>query len=691
MITFAPLLPSAVVLVLGFALVVAAVWTYRHARGVALVPASARAVAVLVLLLALAEPVRVVSGAILPPTRLLLITDASASMQASDGLDGTSRLATARTALDRLAVAAGPGFAVERLALTSELAPDGTRSEPLRSSVGTDFTALGPLAASHAGAIAVLASDGIDHAGDDAGDAALANAGVVVHTLAVGTALASANAAVRLDAATGTAFPGQDLELTAVVTASGAARGRALLVVVESVAADGTVLEIGRGSGTADPSWSFPISVPVGDTPGQRIWQARVSLGEGTSQAGAEPLKESSQADNTALAVVQVVDRKLAALVLEGQPWWDTSFAVRAWRRDRQVTAVTRHRVGGKTLIAGGTVDLPLGEAIAAADLIVIGRAVDRLLDPAAASAVVNAVERGAGCLFLAVEDRSGPLAAIEPVLWAAGPATQVLPLLTPAGRRASLLPADLRLATVATRPASSLRPAATVLLGSPERPLIVLGRHGAGRVATVNAEGTWRWALGDLGEKSGSGGASAENAAAERCWRQLARTLVKDVAPPLSADRDRYRTGQRAVIAVRSGAPAQGTLTAQLPDGSRRQLAVGDSTVGLDLVQAGLWRISSPECSLAIPVDADVREITDLPARPERLARLASATGGRALIAGDRDGIDRLAADLRRRAELLQPAPRREPLLHSAWWVVILTAALALEWWLRRTRFGAI
>jgi hypothetical protein len=90
----------------------------------------------------------------------------------------------------------------------------------------------------------------------------------------------------------------------------------------------------------------------------------------------------------------------------------------------------------------------------------------------------------------------------------------------------------------------------------------------------------------------------------------------------------------------------------------------------------------------LTIPVDADVREIVELPRRDERLARLAGSTGGEVVEITDAVA---LAERLGRRADLRVEAPKSIPLVTMPWWLLLFAGLLASEWWLRRRRHGAI
>jgi hypothetical protein len=189
-----------------------------------------------------------------------------------------------------------------------------------------------------------------------------------------------------------------------------------------------------------------------------------------------------------------------------------------------------------------------------------------------------------------------------------------------------------------------------------------------------VNAEGLWRWSL----------NADGDGEIAARFWRQLVKSLVHEGQHGVQADRPRYRVGQEAVIT----APGPEAFTVTAPDGGKSTLTRAEGGSRLTLTTAGRWMIAQGARQLTIPVDADVREIVELPRRDERLARLAGSTGGEVVEITDAVA---LADRLGRRADLRVEAPKSIPLVTMPWWLLLFAGLLASEWWLRRRRHGAI
>jgi len=649
-----PLLPGWLVLVLAAAAAWSAWSAYRRPSW----PAALRAAAIVLLSVMLANPVRIETASTVEPPVLALVVDRSASMATADAAQGATRLAGAITALETLATRLEGRYRIQRFAL-------GEQVQPGFATQADGDTAYDDLArfAQSAPAAVVLASDGGDR-GTTVPDGMLGAAIIPVFAIAVGSPAPAANVAVRLEPASPSVFPGQEMTLDAVITASGTALGKPSEVVLF----DGDGAELARRTLIIASEVRETFTVAAGEAPGERVWQVRVQALTG----------EATTADNEATGVVQVVDRALRIAVVEGQPYWDTSFAVRAWRRDRQLAVGTLYGVGQRRWKTGtATIDPPTAEALAQVDIIVIGSHSERLIEAAGVTAITNFVTDGGGLLFLGVSDDAAgaPLAALDPLVRRAGRSPAVVPALTDGGRQLALLPTGGKpLASVVSGLIAGLRPRSEVLVGVEEQPLVVRRRHGAGRVATVNAEGLWRWSL----------GADGDGEVAARFWRQLIKSLAREGQAGLQADRPRYRAGQEAVLT----AAGDEVLVLSAPDGRQTSLPRGDGSVRVTLAVAGRWTVTQGARRLTLPVEADVREVTDVARRDERLARLAGATGG---VVVEADAAASLADRLARRADLRVAAPRNIPLITSPWWLLLFTGLLAVEWWLRRRRHGAI
>jgi hypothetical protein len=104
----------------------------------------------------------------------------------------------------------------------------------------------------------------------------------------------------------------------------------------------------------------------------------------------------------------------------------------------------------------------------------------------------------------------------------------------------------------------------------------------------------------------------------------------------------------------------------------------------------AGLHRFTAPaheapsasrRASLIVPVTAVDLELGDPAARPELMAQIAAASGGRALALNQAGG---LAAILDQAKGETQDIRKSQPLWNAPLLLLLLGAALAAEWWLR-------
>lgn len=666
MIAWMPPLPAGITVPLLLVTLAVIVWTYRRGSW----PACLRATALGILALVLAGPEWIEPARIADPPVLALVLDASGSMARTDTQAGTSRHAQARAALEAVAAAAGPGWKPMKWSLTDQLTagwPDDAAAEPLSTLPrATDFNALGELISADSTtrpAAIMLASDGADR-GNATIDRTLAAANVPVSAYAVGSAQAASNIAVRLEAAAPSAFIGQDVAITAIVTASQDLLGRQARLTI-----DGEVRTI-----TLAHEVRLTCTRTAGETAGELVVAANVDALPG----------EITDLDNHAHLAMPVVDRRLNVVLIEGQPWFDTAGAMRAWRRDRQLSVTSFQRLGSRTLVAGpgpdAQVEAKLADVLATADVIVLGIELARLVDPPAQAALTAAIERGAGVLLLGGWRPADDLAtAWDPLLWRAQPqSSAVPPRVGPGADAVSLINAALlpKLPPLMTPNPAGLRPFTSVVLGTAQRPIIVTGRHGRARTACVTASGWWGWH-------------QAEPKAAERLWRQLVKAVATGGTPLLMADRDRYHAGMQVRLAVSQPATLAPIANVSVtdPEKAASSVPVHDGVAVMPVPRAGVWQCAVSGQQLTIVVEADVREVVDDARDEARLARLAARTGGRL-------GADpvQLGAQLARRADLGVAAPRRTSLATAWWWWMPLVGALlAAEWSIRRRRHGVV
>jgi hypothetical protein len=246
-------------------------------------------------------------------------------------------------------------------------------------------------------------------------------------------------------------------------------------------------------------------------------------------------------------------------------------------------------------------------------------------------------------------------------------------------------------------------RPGATILAvtmaaSGSRYPVIAVQRYGRGRSMVFGGEASWRWRM----------LAPAADRSYERFWRQAARWLatsapdpvsisVPPAAEPGSPAQIEVEARDSAFVAV-SDAAVTATITG--PGGSSQPLTLrgdpevpGRFTGQLTPDVAGLYRVQG-EARRGVrslgPVDAWFhvggadREFADPRLNDAFLRRLARASGGEYLAAGDASRLPSL---------LLSSAPRalepeRRDLWHEPWTFALVVALLSAEWILRR-RWG--
>jgi len=318
---------------------------------------------------------------------------------------------------------------------------------------------------------------------------------------------------------------------------------------------------------------------------------------------GIDPIADEENKQNNAMVrVVNVTQKKMRVLYIEGEPRWEYKFIRRAMEDDQSIdlTSVVR-TTQNKTYQQGGVqgelVDgfPPKIEGLFAFDGLVIGSMEANYFTPAQQAMIRDfADRRGGGVLFLA-----GRFALNEGG-YANTPMAEMMPVHLPAektwsrdfadfsitdagrespiarieeGREASIarwkkMPQIANFATVGTP-----KPGAVVLMnvqapGRRPSPLLTIQNYGHGRTAVLATAGTWRWKmLQDHADKTHA-----------IFWQQLLRWLVTETPGQVSASTPRQvlsddtRVPLRAVVrdkTYQTVAGATVTATITRPDGA--------------------------------------------------------------------------------------------------------------------------
>jgi len=180
----------------------------------------------------------------------------------------------------------------------------------------------------------------------------------------------------------------------------------------------------------------------------------------------------------------------------------------------------------------------------------------------------------------------------------------------------------------VDARPSASATP---VMQGPGDRPALVLGRQGEGRVALLLSDHIWLWARGYEG-----GGPHLD------LLRRLSHWLMKQ--PDLEEEALRLTaSGRTLTVRRQTMADTVEEVTLTAPSGATRTMALGAVEPGLwqgvlEANELGLWRATDGKLTALINVGpANPREFAEVTSTTQWLTQVADATGG---------GARRLRAD---------------------------------------------
>lgn len=545
-LTFEPLIPASLWLLLAVAAVVLLAW-YGASR-----PGRIAWSYWAFIMALMGGGLALVLGVLLNPTwidpidppagkpLLTVVVDESASMAVTDAGQSRSRFGTARRVAEGLSRDLSARFDVRVQTFSAEVALSDASELGARTPGGS----LTDLAAAVSGSIVedrpagqalVLLSDGIHNAGPGYREVrsavrAARAAGAPIYTLTTGRSDAPDlyDLAVEFRAPRQLAYSGQQVPVTVRVHERGGPGTRVEVSLLhDHEVIESRPLEIPSG-GAAETT--FTISR---DAPGLYRYEARVAPVPG----------ELIAINNTSVHFLEVVNEPIRVLLLEGKPYWDSKFFMRTLAADpvvelHSIVRMTEERFLQRTLnsIPSGTLGEGEGDAareeiwqvtgnpaeiIADAghlerfQVVVLGRDTQVFLNDATLTNLRRWISRQGGALLCY---RGSPaaqigqqLAQILPVAWTEGSESRFNLQLTGEGQSLRWL-GDLderldggigQMPTLATvSQVQAPRPLATVLavahLAQDGRswPVITSHYYGTGRVVTIEGAGMWRWAF---------------------------------------------------------------------------------------------------------------------------------------------------------------------------------------------------
>ncbi len=739
-------------------------WSYHRLLGgrvLRMMLAFLRAVTLVVLLILLAGPTLVLPRETVEPDWLLVLVDRSGSMRVRDLVDAQSGEPINRdTALRRALEAQSAVFSDEGLGKDRRVTwlGFGASAYPIASPVDTpDMPEPSDLATSIRTAIeqalrlpagkpvsgVVLISDG--QTPQDTGQALvqrLKHQGVGVYTVAVGAAQPPLDLAIGQAQSPRRAFINDTAPVSVTVDQLGGdALNRAQIVLTLTDEADGRVLDQ-KPLDEALPNEPVKLHGKSSQI-GTARWRVSVEHKPAPGQA---PLRELVTDNNTRVVEVEIIDRPIRVLYIEGYPRWEFRYLKNLLIREKSISSSTALLSADRAFAQEGDIPITRPPATAkemdAYDVVIVGDVPSGYFSAKQLSLLRDHVSvGGAGLIWIGGE-------VSTPRSYAGTPLADLLPMRRPGDvKRAGDISSRfyvqptalaqslnvLQLGGVGSdaqqtdawpddlpplrwaQDLGPLKPTADVLAevstenSDRQAPALVRLRYGAGQSLYVGTDEAWRWRYG-RGELY-----------FERYWVQLVRMLGR-ARIQADADRARLSVSQRIVEAqqavvvelslsdpsliarglVRVGVAVRSALDPTAPPVEELVLLpIGDANNPND-TGAGrtsyrtVWRpgvtgslvlmVSDPAFEgLGLTETVRVQAADDEMRNPQSDHGRLSALAeqtGGAVVALDE--LDRLLKLVPNRARIT-PADIREPLWDSALSLIVVLTLLSLEWVLRR------
>jgi hypothetical protein len=446
-------------------------------------------------------------------------------------------------------------------------------------------------------------------------------------------------------------------------------------------------------------------------------------VGQYEYEVRAVPLEhEVDSANNSAITYLNVIDQQIRVLLLEGDPYWDTTFLQRSLMRNDKfnVDALTRYgknrvRAIRKTEETGPLKSPASLDELAQYDVILLGRSVDQVLNTGQISLLRQYVRDRSGtvifCRGEAFED-STLAEELSPVVWGPDARTRVHLDITAEGRSLSSLRnlnegrggwdslPDLVSGRAATHtePLTATLATAATSGDTQTTPAIMHRRLGRGQVVSIGVEGLWRWSLNSKVE--------GVNSPFDRFWDQTVLWLLagRDFIP------SRQFSFRPNSANIQLGEKVSFRLTMRQPDDRVKSvpltLFLGDKEIGrVNMTsateagrlageylpeQTGRYRVvgrfpdGSSQESRFIVFNENLEE-TEVATDVVGLRRLCESSGGRLLQAGE---LRQLLKELASEPSDAEPQTQIIPVWNAAWVFYAAGLLFGLDWYLRR-RWG--
>lgn len=451
----------------------------------------------------------------------------------------------------------------------------------------------------------------------------------------------------------------------------------------------------------------LPVQFDVTEaTPGQYEYEIRVAPVPG----------QVSTANNSAVTYVNVIDKRVRVLVLEGEPYWDTTFLQRSLRRDDRLDVdcvISYARKHLRLIQSGSDTDkfkLPATvDDWRRYDLVFLGKGINSILSSSQIDALEEYVDQGGVLVFTRGDALAGNLdKEMQPVAWGnlarrsstvrvardGGGVPPFEILAEAASQDPGQMPQILGVSAATDR--KPLAATMAELDDAPVLPAMVQRRYGSGQVLSVGVDGLWRWAFNAKTE--------AGNTVFDRFWDQTVLwliagsdlmpqsrfTLRADTANVLLGEKIHFHVARRDQHDALTPVPVKITADGkELATVTCEQQSGDDKRLSADYLPEQPGRYSA-QARLPDGTTQTVRfiayednlEETNVAADPDYLRRLCEASGGRALRP------EELAPTLKS-LEATPDEPsfrtRKISLWDRAWYFWLIGGLFGADWYLRR------
>lgn len=708
-----PVIPTTWIIAIAIAAIVLTLWSH-HVSGRRLsfrsnmALTTVRLIAILLVIALLLQPSR--EERIVPPTTeksLVFALDTSASMGEAD-VGGVQRLDQAREALEEsgaLTTEANPFRFYLFDESTKLITSDGVRVAGARGNSTRMHTSVRNILRSHSGAPPaglVILSDGHDfEAVPPSQTARLARSRQCpIYVVPFGAAGSARDVSVRATNFNRFTFPHQQTRITASIRAVGC-KHETLTVYLEreGKAVQSKRIELGEQS-------FHDVDFVVSE---EEAGQYEYSI-----IAKSLP-NELATDNNTAVNYLGVLKDRIRILLIEGDPYWDSTFLRRSLARNDKlnVDALVRF-TDTRTSVVRSDPELKEIELATPAepgdyapyDLIILGQQVDKILGQDGITALEKHIDEGGGAvLFARGRAWDGGSDGLEPIQWSDEGVDAELEVTTGALSIAPFKMLHRRTASedlpriVAYQPAGDPKTlAATYGQTEQEQIAIVYRRFGKGQTLSLGLGDLWKWVFNAKSE--------FDNNLYDLFWDQLVLWLLANggVTPasgysfqtntanlPLG-DPIRFTMGladeappedpPEVVVYHGDNEAARVALNAD-PDGKSYSAEFTPRTNGRFHAELALPNGSSAQARFM--VFREELERTETAADLAYLEQLSKASGGRLLKPAE---ISDLIDSLLRDSAPMEARSRIIPIWDTPEILLIIAFLFALEWYLRR-RWG--